>query len=118
MRVYSVFYNLCYIVTVRLYCSLLCSGCISQFTFWLTFSTFKKNCPAEIRLHASLDGQHLVVKSVNSNHNHDVSKVNVYMILYQAMNVYEIYVNFRCCLIIYRSKDDWIIYNEKKSLQC
>ena len=61
-----------------------------SFLFWLTFSTFKKNCPAEIRLRASLDGQHLVVKSVNSNHNHDVSKVSVYTILDQAMNVYEI----------------------------
>ena len=93
MCVYSVFYNLCYIVTVRLYCSLFCSGCISQFPF----STFEKNCPAEIRLGASLDGQHLVVKSVNSNNNHDVIKVSVYMILYQDMNVYEIYLNFRCC---------------------
>ena len=59
------------------------------FPFWLTFGTFKKNCPVEIRLCAPLDGQHLEVKSVNFNHNYDVGKVSVYTILYQAMNVYE-----------------------------
>lgn len=46
-------------------------------------------CLAEIKLCASLDGQHLVVKSVNSNHNYDVSKVNVHVTLYiPAINIF------------------------------
>jgi len=32
-------------------------------------------CPAEIRLRASEDGQCLVVKSMNEDHNHELSKV-------------------------------------------
>ena len=37
----------------------------------LTYSTFRKECPAEIRLRASEDGQCLVVRSMNEEHNHE-----------------------------------------------
>ena len=43
----------------------------------LTFSTFRKSCPAQIRLRASKDGNSLVVAAINTDHNHDLSKVLV-----------------------------------------
>lgn len=41
---------------------------------FLACSTYGMECPAEIRLRASEDGQCLVVKSMNEDHNHELSK--------------------------------------------
>ena len=41
----------------------------------IPYSTFKMDCTAELRFRASDDGQYLVLKSVNEEHNHEVSKV-------------------------------------------
>ena len=38
-------------------------------------STFRKDCPAEIKFRASEDGCHLVVTSVVIDHNHELNKV-------------------------------------------
>ncbi|XP_053376767.1 zinc finger SWIM domain-containing protein 3-like [Mercenaria mercenaria] len=52
----------------QLFC-LLCLNAI-----YCVFSTFRMGCKAEVRLHASADGQTLEVKYVNEIHNHDVNK--------------------------------------------
>ena len=38
-------------------------------------STFRKDCPAEIKFRASEDGYHLVVTSIVTDHNHELNKV-------------------------------------------
>jgi len=45
------------------------------------YSTFQKGCPAQIKLCASKDESHLVVTSVNSNHNHELNKVQHFVCL-------------------------------------
>ena len=39
------------------------------------YSSFRKNCPCNVRFRASCDGKSLVLKSINENHNHDLSQV-------------------------------------------
>ena len=43
----------------------------------LTFNTLRKSCPAQILLRASKDGNSLVVTAINTDHNHELSKVFV-----------------------------------------
>jgi len=40
--------------------------------FYLLFSTFKMDCPFRIKLANSKDGNHLQVKELEKNHNHDI----------------------------------------------
>ena len=46
----------------------------------ILYSTFKMDCIAEMRFRASDDGQYLVLKSVNEEHNHEVSKVGTQLV--------------------------------------
>ena len=46
-----------------------------QFNHYNTCSTFRMNSCAEIKLRASEDGQFLVIKSMNEEHNHEISQV-------------------------------------------
>ena len=41
----------------------------------------RKGCQAEIKLCASEDGSHLVVTSVNTDHNHELEKVQYLLII-------------------------------------
>ena len=38
-------------------------------------STFRMNCPAELKFRSSEDGQSLVCTSINGDHNHEISEV-------------------------------------------
>ena len=57
-----------------------CDGKSCDYVYY-TCSTFRKDCPAEIRLRSSMDGQLLVITKVNEEHNHELNKVGVYSFL-------------------------------------
>lgn len=43
----------------------------------IMYSTFRKDCSAEISLRASEDGLSLMVRTFNNEHNHPISRVNI-----------------------------------------
>ena len=57
--------------------------------FVCIYSTFRKGCQAEIKLRASEDGSHLVVTSVNTDHNHELKKVQ-YLLIVEYVKIYSI----------------------------
>ena len=48
----------------------------------LAFRTFCKDCPAELCLRASEDGTSLVVRRFTKEHNHAISRVRQYVVIY------------------------------------
>ena len=63
--------------------------------FFILFSTFKKDCPAEIRLSVGKDGCMLKVVSFQGTHNHECNEVrqilryNAYCIVNYLLQLYD-----------------------------
>lgn len=43
-----------------------------------SYRTYQKECPFSMKICASSDGNRLIIKHINENHNHELNKVNNY----------------------------------------